>query len=178
VSDVDRDLKTLLRKRADDVRSSPNIPPDLLGRIRRRRVVTAATAGIVTVALIAGGVAVTRLALRSVAGPAPMVTPGAETAPHVYPFIYPSSQAELETIQEEVAQGSMPMWTDPEGVAIQFAVNVMGWNMKDVEVSVRGDQPISAVITNPYLNRATGAGGGGGPPHNQARGAGPPAPAQ
>jgi hypothetical protein len=155
---VDRDLRTLLRERADDVRGSSSIPPDLLRRSRRRRVVTAATAGIVTVALIAGGVAVTRLALRSAAGPAPAVTPGAGTAPDVYPFIYPSSQAELETIQDEVAQGSMPMWTDPEGVAIQFAVNVMGWNMNDVEVSLRGDQPISAVITNPYLNQATGAG--------------------
>jgi hypothetical protein len=155
---VDRDLRTLLRERADDVRPSPSIPPDLLRRSRRRRLMTAGTAGIVTVALIAGGVAVTRLAMRSVAGPAPLVTPGAGAAPDVYPFIYPSSQAELKTITDEVAQGSMPMWTDPEGVAVLFAVNVMGWEMEDVEASVRGDDPITAVISNPRLSEAAGSG--------------------
>jgi hypothetical protein len=57
----------------------------------------------------------------------------------------------------EVAQGSMPMWTEPEGAAALFAVNVMGWDPNYVEASVRGDDPVSVVITNPSLNEAAGA---------------------
>jgi hypothetical protein len=80
-----------------------------------------------------------------------------QTTEKFYPFIYPPTQEELEVTQEQVAQGSMPLWTDPEGVAILFAVNVMGWEMDDVEASVRGDEPITVVITNPALNDAAGA---------------------
>jgi hypothetical protein len=148
VSDVDRDLRTLLRERADDVRPGPRMPAELRRRSHRRRALTAATAGIVTVALIVGGVAVTRLALRSVAGPAPAVTPGAGSATDAFPFIYPPTQEELEVTQEQVAQGSMPMWTEPEGVAVLFAVNVMGWDMEDVEVSVQG---MTATISDQTL---------------------------
>jgi hypothetical protein len=157
VSDVDRDLKELLREKADEVRVSPRIPQDVMRRTRRRRVATAVLAGAVTASVVAAGTLVTRAILAERVEP--RIGPGGPGTSTVepYPFIYPPTREELETTQGEVAQGSMPMWTDPQGAAHLYAVNVLGWNPEDVEASVRGDQPITVVITNPALNATAGA---------------------
>jgi hypothetical protein len=83
---------------------------------------------------------------QTTSGPAE-IRPGGTTE-EFYPFIYPPTLEELEFTEEQVAQGSMPLWTEPEGAAILFAVNVMGWDMDDVEVDVRGQ---TATISNPAL---------------------------
>jgi hypothetical protein len=152
---VDADLRTLLRDRADEVQVDPRIPERVLRRARRRRVATGLVAGAVAVGAVAGMVVGARVLVRETAEPRevrPAATPGGS-----YPFIYPSTPEELETTQAEVAQGSMPMWTEPGGAAILFAVDVMGWEMDDVEVDVQGD---TATIRNPSLPEASRFEGG------------------
>jgi hypothetical protein len=140
------DLKTLLDEKAEEVWLDPRIPRSVLRRARRRRVRTAALAGAVTVGLALGAVVGSRAVLTASAPPE--IRPGGTTN-DFYPLIYPLTAEELEVTQEQVAQGSMPMWTEPEGVATLFAVNVMGWDMDDVQVEVRGE---TATIGNVSLS--------------------------
>jgi hypothetical protein len=149
------DLKTMLDEKAEEMRLDPRIPRGVLRRARRRRAANAVLAGTVTVGLALGAFFGARALLDETAVPQP-TRPGG-TTDEFYPFIYPPTLEELEITQEQVAQGSMPMWIEPEGTAILFAVNVLGWDMDDVEASVRGDEPLMAVITNPALNEAAGA---------------------
>jgi hypothetical protein len=154
---VDSDLRTLLHEKAKEARIGPRIPTAVLRRSRRRRVANAVLAGAVTIGAVAGTSVGVRMLLQETAAERDGVRPaGTPDAPN-YPFIFPSSREELETTAAEVAQGSMPMWTDPTGTVILYAVNVLGWDMDDVAVDVRGDDPITAVMTNPTLNEAAGA---------------------
>jgi len=145
----------MLDERAEEMRLEHRIPPGILRRARRRRAANAALAGAVTLGLAVGAFVGARALLGETA--APRETRPAAPTEEFYPFIYPPTLEELESTREQVAQGSMPMWTEPEGTAILFAVNVMGWDMDDVEASVRGDERLMAVITNPALNEAAGA---------------------
>jgi hypothetical protein len=143
----DVDLKTMLDEKAEEMRLDPRIPRGVLRRARRRRAANAALAGAVTVGLALGAFVGARALLdQTTSGPAE-IRPGGTTE-EFYPFIYPPTLEELEFTEEQVAQGSMPLWTEPEGAAILFAVNVMGWDMDDVEVDVRGQ---TATISNPAL---------------------------
>jgi hypothetical protein len=154
---VDVDLKTMLDEKAEEMRLDPRIPQGVLRRARRRRAANAVLAGTVTVGLALGAFFGARTLLDETSVPQP-TRPGGTTE-EFYPFIYPPTLEELEVTQEQVAQGSMPMWTEPEGAAILFAVNVMGWDMDDVEVDVQGDgNEITAVISNPRISRAAGSG--------------------
>lgn len=145
----------MLDEKAEEMRLDPRIPRGVLRRARWRRAANAVLAGTVTVGLALGAFFGARTLLDETSVPQP-TRPGGTTE-EFYPFIYPPTLKELEVTQEQVAQGSMPMWTEPQGAAILFAVNVMGWDMDDVEASVRGDEPLMAVITNPALNEAAGA---------------------
>jgi hypothetical protein len=156
VSDVEPDLRTLLQEKGEEVRPDTRIPGPVLRRSRRRRVVTGVLAGALTVGAVAG-LFVGATVLIEETAPEPRRVRPAGTPAGFYPFIYPPTQEQLDTTLSEVEQGSMPMWTDPRGAAVLFAVNVLGWEMDDVEVSVRGDEPIRAVITNPVLNEAAGS---------------------
>jgi hypothetical protein len=155
VRDVEPDLRTLLREKAEEARPDPRIPGPLMRRARRRRALTAVATGAVTVGAVAALFVGARFLVQETAEPREVRPAGTPT--EFYPFIYPPTQTELDTTVAEVAQGSMPMWTEPEGAAALFAVNVMGWDPNDVEASVRGDDPVSVVITNPSLNEAAGA---------------------
>jgi hypothetical protein len=155
VSDVEPELRTLLREKAEKVQSDARIPRPVLRRSRRRRVVTGLLAGALTVGAVAALFVGARFLVQETTEPREVRPAGTPT--EFYPFIYPPTQAELDTTVAEVAQGSMPMWTEPEGAAALFAVNVMGWDPNDVEASVRSDDPITAVITNPSLNEAAGS---------------------
>ncbi|MGH2655304.1 MAG: hypothetical protein ACRDIZ_01155 [Actinomycetota bacterium] len=137
------DLKTMLDEKAEEMRLDPRIPRGLLSRARRRRAANAFLAGTVTVGLALGAFVGARALLDETAVPHP-TRPGG-TTDEFYPFIHPPTLEELEVTQEQVAQGSMPMWTEPEGAAILFAVNVMGWDMEDVEVDPQDD---AVVIRN------------------------------
>jgi hypothetical protein len=134
----------MLDEKAEEMRLDPRIPRGVLRRARRRRAANAVLAGTVTVGLALGAFVGARALLDETAVPQP-TRPGG-TTDEFYPFIYPPTLEELEVTQEQVAQGSMPMWTEPEGVSILFAVNVMGWDMDDVEVDVQGD---TVTIVNP-----------------------------
>jgi hypothetical protein len=151
----DVDLKTMLDEKAEEMRLDPRIPRGVLRRARRRRAANAVLAGTVTVGLALGAFVGARTLLDETAIPQP-TRPGGTTE-EFYPFIYPPTLEELEVTQEQVAQGSMPMWTEPEGAAILFAVNVMGWDMEDVEVDVQDD---TATIRNPALPEAARFEGG------------------
>jgi hypothetical protein len=150
------DLKTMLDEKAEEMRLDARIPASVLRRARRRRVANAALAGAVTVGLAVGAFVGARGLLDQTASGPAEIRPGG-TAGEFYPFIYPPTLEELEVTQEQVAQGSMPMWTEPEGAAILFAVNVMGWDMNDVQVDVQGD---TATIRNPALPEAARFEGG------------------
>jgi hypothetical protein len=153
----DVDLKTMLDEKAEEMRLDPRIPRGVLGRARRRRAANAVLAGAVTVGLALGAFVGARALLDETAVPQP-TRPGGTTE-EFYPFIYPPTLEELEGTREQVAQGSMPMWTEPEGVAILFAVNVMGWDMDDVEVDIQGSgEEITAVIRNHRISLAAGSG--------------------
>ncbi|HEX5948837.1 MAG TPA: hypothetical protein VFZ45_04655 [Actinomycetota bacterium] len=141
------DLKTMLDAKAEEMRLDPHIPPSVLQRARRRRAGNAVLTGAVTVGLALGAFVGARTLLDETTSAPPEIRPGGTTE-EFYPFIYPPTLEELEVTREQVAQGSMPMWTEPEGVAILFAVNVMGWEMDDVLVEVQGD---TAEIRNPTL---------------------------
>jgi len=151
----DVDLKTMLDEKAEEMRLDYRIPPPVLRRARRRRAANATLAGAVTVGLALGAFVGARALLGETA--VPRETAPAAPAEEFYPFIYPPTLEELEVTQEQVAQGSMPMWTEPEGTAILFAVNVMGWDMDDVEVDVQAD---TATIRNPALPEAARFEGG------------------
>ena len=148
---MDRELRTLLQDKADEVRLHGRIPEDVLRRSRRRRVANGALAGLTAAAIAAGIVVAGRAALTRTVGAPPEVAPGGvgQSGAASYPFIYPETQEVLEATQAEVAQGSMPMWTDPEGVAILFAVNVMGWDMDDVVVEADRE---TVTIRNPAVS--------------------------
>ena len=154
MSDVEPDLRTLLREKAEEVRPDVRIPGPVLRRSRRRRAVNGVLAAALTVGAVAGVFVGARLLIQETTEPREVRPAGTPT--EFYPFIYPPTQGELDTTVAEVAQGSMPMWTEPEGAAVLFAVNVMGWDPDDVEASVRGDDPVTVVITNPSLNEAAG----------------------
>jgi hypothetical protein len=151
----DVDLKTMLDEKAEEMRLDPRIPRGVLRRARRRRAANAVLAGTVTVGLALGAFFGARTLLDETSVPQP-TRPGG-TTDEFYPFIYPPTLEELEVTQEQVAQGSMPMWTEPQGAAILFAVNVMGWDMDDVEVDVQGE---TATIRNPALPEAARFEGG------------------
>jgi hypothetical protein len=154
---VDVDLKTMLDEKAEEMRLDPRIPRGVLRRARRRRAANAVLAGTVTLGLALGAFVGARALLDETAVPQP-TRPGG-TTDEFYPFIYPPTLEELEVTQEQVAQGSMPMWTEPEGTAILFAVNVMGWDMDDVEVDIQGSgEEITAVIRNHRISLAAGSG--------------------
>lgn len=158
---MDGNIRTLLQDKAEEMRIGTTIPGEVLRRSRRRRAATAGVTALVTIGVVAGAFVGARTLLRETAGEGRRAGPGGgvpgETVVGPYPFIFPSTSEELETTQEQVAEGHMPLWESPRGVAEMFAVNVMGWDPADVEADVRGDQPITAVITNPTLSEGAGA---------------------
>jgi hypothetical protein len=154
---VEPDLRTLLEAKAEEMRIDPRIPPTVLRRARRRRVASAAVAGTIVVGLALGAVVGVPALLERVPSPRPREATVGRPATAAAP-IFPPSQQEIESTQAQVAQGSMPLWTDPEGTALLFAVNVLGWDMNDVEADVRGDVPVTVIITNPQLNRRVSPG--------------------
>jgi hypothetical protein len=153
---VEPELRTLLREKAEEVRLDGRIPGPVLRRSRRRRALTGVLAVTLAVGAV-GGVFVGARLLSQETAPEPRGARPAGTPAGFYPFIYPETQEQLDATTAEVAQGSMPMWSDPRGAAVIYAVNELGWEMNHAEVSVRGDDPITAFITNPVFNEAAGA---------------------
>jgi hypothetical protein len=105
-------LKEMLRETAQEMPVKTQMPEDLRRRIRRRRAVTAAAAGIVAVALVAGGVLGADELLRGPATQRPggevSPTGGSETplqpSPSPSPSPDPTGQTPIEVLVEEFIQ--------------------------------------------------------------------------
>jgi hypothetical protein len=150
-------IRELLRERADEVRPEGRIPPGVLRRARRRRAVNATVAGALTVALAFGAVVGARAWLGRAE---PRLTPSTEgetPTPLRYAGIYPPSAGQLEAVQEALVEGHQPWWTDPGEVARTWAVDILAADPSEVEVDVRGDDPVTAVVALPERSRAAGA---------------------
>lgn len=147
---MDNDLKTLLEKKAEEMRLDRRLPPHVLRRARRRRAGTAALAGAVTVGLAAGAIVAVPALLEEVPTRPPREASIGAPATGIQ-SIFPDSEEQIEAIQEQVAEGHMPGWTDPELTAVTFATNVLQWDMADIEADVRGDDPVTVVVANPAL---------------------------
>jgi hypothetical protein len=151
---MDGDLRTLLRDRAGEVRPDPRMPATVLRRSRRRRLATGMLAGALTVGATAGVFAGARVLLEEKA-PQPREARSTGSPAEFYPYIFPTRE-ELAITMTEVKEGSF-LPASPHGTALLFAMNVLGWEEEDVEVDVRGDDPITAIITNPTLNESAEA---------------------
>jgi hypothetical protein len=114
---------------------------------------------------VVGAVVGGRLILDATATRTREIQPAHPPSTYV-PFIYPETREQFETTQEQVSRGSSPLWTEPEGVARLFAVNVLGWDPEDVAVETHGD---TALIRNPALPQAARFEGGLGTTLHLAR---------
>lgn len=150
MSDVNADLKTLLDEKADEMRLDRRIPRGVLRRARRRRAGTAALAGALTVGLALGAVIGTKALLEDVPSPTGSEEVAVGGGPP-RPAIWPAPEV-IEATQEQVAEGHMPWWVNPELVARSYAAEAWGWLGTDVEVDVRGDDPVMVVVANPALS--------------------------
>ncbi len=143
---MDTRLRNLLHDLASempvDVETSA---PPTLRKARTRRVVGAATTVVAVVAFVAIGVS----AFRLVADPTVPATTGPN--PATFAGLWPETSREmLETAQESIDEGHMPLRTTPDGTATMLATNMLGWEPGDVQVeslAVDGDESM-VVISN------------------------------
>ena len=71
--------------------------------------------------------------------------------------IWPLGMREdIDRIQQLVDEGHQPWYLSPEIVAQVFAMDILSWEREDIEASVRGDEPVQVVISNPALTDAAG----------------------
>jgi hypothetical protein len=133
--------ETRLREQLDLLAGDAGLPDlddrGVLGRVRRRRAVTAgATALLVVVVGLAGFVGVrsvlerppTTLGQDPSPDPPPVTTEG-------FPGLWPETDAEsLAGAQAAADDGHQPMRTSAEGTATMFATNLLGWFPEDVVV--------------------------------------------
>jgi hypothetical protein len=119
---MEREIRDLLRERAEDVRAQTRIPPTVLRRARRRRAVTAVAAAGIAAGVVAAAVVGTRAVLnRAIPDQRRQVPAG--TLEH-YEGIYPP-RATLRAIRKGVVEPEP--WSTPERVALQYAENMLGW---------------------------------------------------
>lgn len=150
------DLKTLLRDKAEEMRLDPQMPASLKGRTRRRRIGNAVISSVVVIGIGVAAFAGARELVEDgeTPGPRPATPPPAsgETLP-----IWPIGEAEdLDRIQLEVDRGHQPWYLSPKIVAQVFAMDVLLWDRRDIEASVRGDDPVTVFISNPTLAQESG----------------------
>jgi hypothetical protein len=163
---VSNDLKELLRRRAEDVRVPPTLPPVTLRRARRRRVWTAAFAGLTTIAVVAGTV----VALQSTVfsshrqiGDTPSPPPPAQpalpsSADSAVPAVWPeASLGEIQTEQAAVDAGADLWRTDPIETARMFGHEALGWDQVHVEQFDPADPNTGIVLLNLHLGPQNGA---------------------
>jgi len=113
VGEMDTRLKELLRETAEEMPVKSRMPEQLRRRIRRRRAVTAAAAGMVAVALVTGGVLGADELLRGApatqrpggeVSPSVEPLPGPEPSPSPSPSPAPARQTPVEAFVEDFMQ--------------------------------------------------------------------------
>lgn len=147
------DLRTLLRDKAEEMRLDSEMPAGLKTRARRRRIQTATLSAVVVAGLAMAALAGADQLLQERLGlrPAEDVPSADQTLP-IWPSIgVGADAAAIDAIQEQVDLGHQPWYLSPEIVAQVFAMEVMEWKRTEVETSVRGDDPVQVVISNPTL---------------------------
>jgi hypothetical protein len=133
--------ETRLREQLDRLAGDAGLPDlddrRVLGRVRRRRALTAGvTTLLVIVVGIAGFVGVRSVLDRSPStlgqDPSP-VPPGVTT--EGFPGLWPETDAEsLAAAQAAADDGHQPLRTSAEGTARMFTTNLLGWRDEDVVV--------------------------------------------
>ena len=100
-----------------------------LRKARRRRAVGVGGAVVAVVAFVTVGVS----ALRLVTEPTVPATTGPN--PVTFAGLWPETSREmLETAQEAIDDGAMPLRTAPDGTASMLATNLLGWAPDDVQI--------------------------------------------
>ncbi len=124
MADLDRDLRELLRERAEEVRLSPHVPEPVLSRARRRRVRTTLIATATTLAMVVGGGAVASVLLPGEGGETPAAP--ADEWPGTWPY---RTRGEAENAQAAADRGDPgTAWLlDPEAFVTRYAVQLLGW---------------------------------------------------
>ena len=153
------DLHDQMEREARRIEAAPDALTKTHARALSRQRQHRLLSGLIAFAMAATGIFV---AVRTFdptgepAGPRPAGSTGS-TLP-----IWPSpgigtDAAYLDGIQRQVDQGHRAGFLSPEIVAQMFAMEVMGWERDDIEVAVRGDEPVQALIANPSVSSAAGA---------------------
>src|SRR5438067_10590074 len=158
----DHELRELLRRKAAEMRLEPAAPQRLLKRARRRRIGTVLLSSTVVAGVALGAFLGAHAALQKGAVPPPRQlateAPNPQT-PAGFQGLWPTTtKPALRSLQDEVDQGHMPLLTDPQGVANEFAVNVMGWDPNDVTTRPGQAQGSSDVAIVDVFDRALQAG--------------------
>lgn len=146
----------MLRDKAEEMRLDTAMPPRVRQRARGRRVLNASVSGVIVVGVAIAALAGSRQLLGNdrATAPRPAVQPDAPAAAQpIWPLGRPQ---DMDRIQLEVDRGHQPWYLSPEVVAQVFAMDFLSWDREDIEASVRGDDPVQVVISNPTLTEAAG----------------------
>ncbi|HEX5902584.1 MAG TPA: hypothetical protein VF028_05665 [Actinomycetota bacterium] len=141
---MDTRLRNLLHDLASEmpVELERSAPPTLR-KARGRRALTGAGAVVAVIAFVAVSVSAIRLASDPEA-PVPTTTgPNPATFQGLWPETSPDA---LETAQEAIDEGHMPLRTTPDGTATLFATNLLGWQLDDVRAEVSQERDDHAII--------------------------------
>lgn len=141
---MDTRLRSLLQDLASEmpVELERSARPTLR-RARGRRALTAAGAVVAVVAFVA----VSLSAVRLVSDPT-MPAPGTTgPTPATFSGLWPETSPEmLETAQDAIDDGQMPLRTTPGGTATLLATNLLGWELDDVRTELQQQRDGHAIV--------------------------------
>lgn len=166
--DLEDRLPDVLRALSGDVVPDPSSERRTIRRARRRRALTASVTALAVVAVVAGGLAGLQALAPTSTGtpgvdPPPSATPSiAPTVPEPIDAIWPETTAEdLAAAQRQVDEGHQPWRVDPAMTAEAFAVNVLGWDPRDVvtQAGTTGDTSAVVDVSNAGLEPSEGTSG-------------------
>jgi hypothetical protein len=151
---MDTRLRNLLHDLATEMRVDvESSAPRTLRKARGRRVLTAGAGVAVVVALVVVSVSVFRFGDPST--PRPAVT--GVNPPAAFEGLWPETDAEaLAVTQAAVDDGHQPLRSTADGTATLLAVDLLGWQMSDVQIestAVDGDAA-TVVISNRVFSDA------------------------
>jgi hypothetical protein len=148
MSDVDTEVRELLRQKAEEMDGASQMPRPVLRRAHRRRavngLVAAVTAGAVIVGAFFGGQALLRPRAEGVPAdnrPSTVTTPGLsqdELSP-AFTAIWPERNADelrAEQIRVKEHPDADAYRLDPKETAVEFAHQVLGWDPSIIDATV------------------------------------------